>query len=143
MGVDWNCCCICFGAFRCDHLKYCNCDRSFCEDCDYIYTNDSPCKNDDDDDDNGHTLCGFCDENSDRNIENIKNLKRIDLLKQIKKLCDESEFTDEQQIIMNENEELKNKIKDLNIIIEEQNDKYKVLETKTKLFKEKIRDLFN
>ena len=100
-----------------------NCYEILCDDClekGLIYEDFSKCFN--------------CDEKSDYNInkraENkkyeLKN-KRVSLLKKIKKLSDEAEFTDQQEIIKNENMKLKEEIKNLN-------EKYEsILKIKTKL----------
>jgi len=69
------------------------------------------------------------------------NLKRIDLLKQIKRLCDESEFKDEQHKLIEENEQLKSKITELNNKNSEQQEKYIKLENELKKLKDTINNL--
>jgi hypothetical protein len=143
---DYEACDICKNSNRFRNMIFCNYHKSVYKDCSiehnfivipnqqYTFDKYEPTLCD---------TCSFCDKNEEFFKERQQELKRIDLLKQIKKLCDESEFTDEHQIIMEENKELKNKINDLKNIIKEQNNKYKVLETETKLFKEKMKSLIN
>ena len=136
MGCDYKYCSRCECVFYYDRIKgYCNCGASFCCYCHNDHIGDFDYVEDDSDTDR-IISCPIC---KDEQL----NRKRIDLLKQIKKICDESEFDDEQHNLVKNNEKLKSQIIELNNNNNEQQEKYIKLENELKKLKDTINNLLN